>query len=123
MAGVKKSKVKAGQVCWTTGGHVLDNLNGRLVKVVSVRKNGGIIVRLINPTSEDVIDLGKDCELGYSSDYWLFTDPSDWNPWMEGTPESITQPVVDKQPLTCPSCNSKITAKMKFCAECGEKLK
>ena len=123
MAGVKNPKVKVGQICWTTGGHILDSLNGRLVRVVSVHKNGEVVVRLLNPTDSDVCYLEKDCELGYSNTFWLFTDPSDWKPWMEGTPESITQPVLYKQPLTCPSCNSKITAKMKFCAECGEKLK
>ena len=46
----------------------------------------------------------------------------DWREWMEGTPDSITQPVVEKNPTTCQSCNSKVTAKMKFCGDCGEKI-
>lgn len=122
MAGVNTPKVKVGQICWTSGGHEPSELNGRLAKVVSVGKRGEVVVRLLNPTDYDVIWLGKGCELGYSNSFWLFTSPSDWKPWMEGSPDSITQPVIDKQTLTCPSCNSKITTKMKFCGECGEKL-
>lgn len=122
MAGVKIPKVKVGQVCWTTGGHVVDSLNGRLVKVTNVDGKGGVTVQLLNPTAEDVSVLGKECKVAYLSAYWLFTSPSDWRNGMEGSPDSITQPVVEKKPTNCPSCNSKITAKMKFCGECGEKL-
>jgi hypothetical protein len=123
MAGVKIPKVKVGQICWTTGGHVVSTLNGRLVKVTSVGRKGEIEVQLLNPTQGDICYLGKDCKLSYTSSYWLFTTPSDWKEgWMEGTPDSITQPVLEKKPITCPSCNSKVTVKMKFCGECGEKL-
>ena len=122
MAGVKIPKVKVGQVCWTTGGHVVDSLNGRLVKISNVDRKGGVTVQLLNPTAEDVRVLGKECKMAYLSAYWLFTSPSDWREGMEGSPDSITQPVVEKKPTNCPSCNSKITAKMKFCGECGEKL-
>lgn len=52
MAGVKIPKVKVGQICWTTGGHVMDNLNGRLVRVTNVDSKGGVIVQLLNPTDE-----------------------------------------------------------------------
>lgn len=122
MASVKIPKVKVGQVCWTTGGHVIDSLNGRLVKVTNVDRKGGVTVQLLNPTAEDVSVLGKECKTAYLSAYWLFTSPSDWRNGMEGSPDSITQPVLEKKPTNCPSCNSKITAKMKFCGECGEKL-
>lgn len=122
MATVKIPKVKVGQVCWTCGGHVIDSLNGRLVKVTNVDRKGGVTVQLLNPTAEDVSVLGKECETAYLSAYWLFTSPSDWRNGMEGSPDSITQPVLEKKPTNCPSCNSKITAKMKFCGECGEKL-
>lgn len=123
MATVKIPKVKVGQICWTTGGHVVDSLNGRLVKITNVDRKGGVTVQLLNPTDEDVCCLGKECKIGYLSAYWLFTSPSDWREgWTEGTPDSITQPVLEKKPTTCPSCNSKVTAKMKFCGECGEKL-
>lgn len=122
MAGVKIPKVKVGQVCWTTGGHVIDSLNGRLVKVTNVDRKGGVNVQLLNPTAEDVGYLGKECKVAYLTAYWLFTEPSDWRSGMEGSPDSITKPLVEKKPTNCPSCNSKITAKMKFCGECGEKL-
>lgn len=122
MAGVKIPKVKVGQICWTTGGHVVDSLNGRLVKISNVDRKGGVTVQLLNPTAEDVCVLGKECKMAYLSAYWLFTEPSDWRNGMEGSPDSITQPAVEKKPTNCPSCNSKITAKMKFCGECGEKL-
>lgn len=118
----KKTDIKIGQICWTTGGHVMDFLNGRLVKVTKVSKNGSVEVRLLNPTAQDVIALGKDCSFGYSNSFWLFTSPEDWRDWMEGGPDSVTQPVEQKKELTCHSCSSKITSKMKFCAECGAKL-
>lgn len=122
MAGVKIPKVKVGQVCWTTGGHVVDSLNGRLVQITNIDRKGGVTVQLLNPTTEDVAYLGKECKVAYLTAYWLFTEPSDWRNGMEGSPDSITQPVVEKKPTNCPSCNSKITVKMKFCGECGEKL-
>lgn len=118
----KKQKVKVGQICWTTGGHVVDSLNGRLVKVTNVDRKNGIEVRLLNPTDEDVCYLGKDCKIGYSSPHWLFVSPSDWREGMEGSPESITQPIEEKKQLVCNACGSKVTSKMKFCGECGEKL-
>jgi hypothetical protein len=122
VATVKIPKVKVGQICWTTGGHVVDSLNGRLVKITNVDRKGGVTVQLLNPTAEDVSYLGKECKVAYLTAYWLFTEPSDWRNGMEGSPESVMQPVVEKKPTNCPSCNSKITAKMKFCGECGEKL-
>jgi len=118
----KKQTVKVGQICWTTGGHVVNRLNGRLVKVTKVDSKNSVEVRLLNPTDEDICYLGKACTIRYSSPFWLFVSPDDWREWMEGTPDSITQPVVEKNPTTCQSCNSKVTAKMKFCGECGEKI-
>jgi len=48
MAAVKIPKVKVGQVCWTTGGHVVDSLNGRLVKVTSVDRKGGVTAQQLS---------------------------------------------------------------------------
>lgn len=120
MVGVRNTKVKVGQVCWTTFEFDFP-LCGRLVKVVSV-KGKRIRIRLLNPTEGDRIWLDGEDYFYISSVNSLFTSPEDWRPRMEGSPESVIQPVVEKKPTACPSCNSKVTAKMKFCGECGEKL-
>lgn len=123
---VKKKEVKVGQICWTCGGY--DILSFRLVKVVEVRKtprrgeSSRIFVTPLYPTPTDKIWLGKDLLMGVYSEDYLFTSPEDWKPGFEGSPESITQSVVQKKDLTCSYCSSKITPKMKFCAECGAKL-
>lgn len=122
----KKQTVKVGQICWTAGGY--DILSFRLVKVVEVRDKprkgeiSRIFVKPVNPTELDKIWLGEKLIMGVYSSDWLLTEPSDWRNGMEGSPESVVQPSVEKKPTVCPSCNSKVTAKMKFCGECGEKL-
>lgn len=126
MATVKIPKVKVGQICWTCGGY--DILSFRLVKVVEIRdkprkgQTSSVFVKPVNPSEVDKIWLGNDLIMGIHNPDWLFTEPSDWRNGFEGSPESVMQPVVEKKPTNCPSCNSKITAKMKFCGECGEKL-
>ncbi len=112
--------LKVGQICWTSAEFDY-GLGCRLVKVVSVDKKR-IKIKLLNPTACDKIWLEGDDWFYISSVNSLFTSPSDWTPKMEGTPESITNYVEPKTKFTCASCNSKVTAKMKFCSECGEKL-
>ena len=61
--GGKKTDIKLVRFAGQLVG-IMDSLNGRLVKVTKVSKNGSVEVRLLNPTAQDVIALGKDCSLG-----------------------------------------------------------
>ena len=119
----KKKTVEVGQVCWLTGGYDY-NLSGRLVKVVAIRDKRlcrGIEVVLLNIREDDPLDFKNGERIGVSSPIWLFTSPEEYLPFCEGTPDSISAKV-EPNPLACGKCNTKVTKKMKFCCECGEKL-